>query len=183
VFDEFPTSRPNRRQVLQARLTRLCGQAKDLLGRIGLPVRKTIEEIAFTGRGMSHNAWTWTEGEDGTLEQFTDEQVIGWLHEEIMRAPNPRGVDPCIVGIALGYDEAEGPTATRSWSCDKWGWRKKGEAHVRDWILHELTQLAGKPDRLAVRADVYSFGRMMVDKGDDVWARDGEPFLEPIGGE
>jgi hypothetical protein len=156
---------PSWTKKIKARVEWVCGHAKDLLRRLGLPIPpKTLEEACMSGCGLTENAWIW-EGQDADLEALVAEGPMSWLYDEILKAPSPRGVNTCVVCAAVGKLEAALPSATERWICDKWGWRTEGEETVRAWLLRHLGAANDGGERLAVRLEVYSYARMMLGQG------------------
>jgi hypothetical protein len=129
-----------------------------------LPVPpKDLEEAMAVGRGLTGNSWTW-QGQDSEPASLLDEHVIPWLHEEILRAPTPRGIDVCVVYAGVGTPGKQTSLAVERWICDKWGWRKEGEETVRAWLLQQCEALGAAEGGLQV--EVYSFSRMLVGQGE-----------------
>ena len=125
MFEVLET-RPSRIERIKARIQRLRGRAKDLLHRLGLPAPpKTLEEAAMSGRGLMEASWTW-DPQGAELENLVDAEVMAWLYDQVLRAPSPRGVNTCVVCVAVGKLDAQMPSAAERWICDTWGWLDKG---------------------------------------------------------
>ena len=143
------------------RIRSLFARTKWFLRKLGLPIPFTLSDAIRTDFiKQPKRKWTWKEDQLPSQEEIQiciKEEIIPWLHETIMRAPNPMGVDEQVLMITVwqGYKQL----ADHNRMVDKYGWKKYARDEVENWLVNNLDVIGS--GKLEIESEVLSPGRLV----------------------
>jgi hypothetical protein len=143
------------------RIRSLFARIKWFLRKLGLPIPFTLGDAIRTDFiKQPKRKWTWKEDQLPSQEEIQiciKEEIIPWLHETIMRAPNPMGVDEQVLMITVwqGYKQL----ADHNRMVDKYGWKKYARDEVENWLVNNLDVIGS--GKLEIESEVLSPGRLV----------------------
>ena len=94
---------------------------------------------------------------DLEIERRIEDEILPWIHENVMRAPAPLGYDRS--GIIICVVCGEEDVAQQISVVDKYGWRKYGRSETTTWLFENMTK--HKNEGVGVEAKTLSFGRFL----------------------
>jgi len=95
-----------------------------------------------------------------SLVEVIDQQILPWLDDTVLRAPNPMGIDSVGIILWAWAGDNDKPSADHRRLVDKYGWRKEGREQLREWLLQTLPSLGAPPAEIG--AEVFSPGRLIA---------------------
>jgi len=92
--------------------------------------------------------------------EVIDHQILPWLDDTVLRAPNPMGIDFAAIILWVWVGDDDEPSANHRRLVDKYGWRKEGREQLREWLLQTLPSLGAPPAEIG--AEVFNPGRLVA---------------------
>jgi hypothetical protein len=135
---------------LMWRISGYIARVKKKLFDIGLINKFTLNDAKKISPEQPQKIWELGNEYIDTLEK----EILPWLHETVMRAPLPWGIDEQVIGIRIfkGYKLL----CQHARVVDKYGWRKEGKDELTAWLRDSLSSIDVEGIKLI--AQVYGTG-------------------------